>query len=114
MLKVRPDATGDSQILICSIVKAELAFGAARSANPARTAAAQARFSTRFVSLSFDDACAGVYGEIRAALARAGTPIGPNDLLIAATAMANNATLITHNTAEFARVPGLLLEDWEI
>jgi tRNA(fMet)-specific endonuclease VapC len=112
-LKLRLDAVGDSDILVCSIVKAELAFGAARSTNPARTAAAQAKFLNRFVSLSFDDACAVVYGGIRAVLARAGTPIGPNDVLIAATALANGVTLITHNTAEFSRVPGLPLDDWE-
>lgn len=44
---------------------------------------------------------------------RSGTPIGPNDLLIAAISLARGATLVTHNTREFSRVPGLLLEDWE-
>ena len=52
------------------------------------------------------------YGQLREQLAREGTPIGPNDLLIAATARANGATLVTHNTAEFARVPSLAIEDW--
>jgi tRNA(fMet)-specific endonuclease VapC len=113
-LKQRLDVAGKSDILVCSVVKAELAFGAARSANPAATAAAQARFLSPFHSLSFDDPCAAIYGEIRAVLARSGTPIGPNDLLIAAIAVANQATLVTHNTAEFSRVPGLLIEDWEL
>jgi tRNA(fMet)-specific endonuclease VapC len=50
---------------------------------------------------------------IRAQLALAGTPIGPNDLLIAAIALANGSTLVTHNTGEFGRVNGLRIEDWE-
>jgi tRNA(fMet)-specific endonuclease VapC len=45
---------------------------------------------------------------------RRGTPIGPNDLVIAATALAHQVTLVTHNAAEFSRVPGLQLEDWQI
>ncbi|WP_442921628.1 PIN domain-containing protein [Microcoleus sp. Aus8_D2] len=55
-----------------------------------------------------------MYGEIRAQLAASGTPIGPNDLLIASIALANNLILVTHNTREFSRVEGLRLEDWEI
>jgi tRNA(fMet)-specific endonuclease VapC len=62
--------------------------------------------------LPFDDAAAEVYGRIRAELASRGTPIGPYDLMIAATALANNLILVTHNTREFARVSGLVLEDW--
>ena len=65
-----------------------------------------------FHSYTFDDAAAEVYGHIRADLAVQGTPIGPNDLLIAAIALANNLILVTHNTREFARVAGLALEDW--
>ena len=52
-------------------------------------------------------------GAIRAQLAKRGTPIGANDLLIAATALAHDLTLVTHNLEEFSRVVGLLLEDWE-
>jgi predicted nucleic acid-binding protein len=54
------------------------------------------------------------YGDIRAFLDRQGTPIGANDLLIAATALADQLILVTHNTREFERVPDLSLEDWEI
>lgn len=61
----------------------------------------------------FDDAAADAYGKIRAQLSEIGKPIGANDLLIAAIALANNLTLVTHNTSEFARVPGLALEHWE-
>jgi tRNA(fMet)-specific endonuclease VapC len=55
-----------------------------------------------------------IFGDIRADLARKGTPIGPYDLQIAAIALANNLTLVTHNTGEFSRVPNLQLIDWEI
>jgi tRNA(fMet)-specific endonuclease VapC len=70
-------------------------------------------FFQKFVSFSFDDAAAEIYGTIRARLERAGTTIGPNDLLIAAIALNQKATLVTHNTREFSRVEDLLLEDWE-
>lgn len=53
-----------------------------------------------------------IYREIRAHLAAQGTPIGPNDLMIASIARLHNLTLVTHNTNEFSRVPGLKLEDW--
>lgn len=71
------------------------------------------RFFEPFVSLPFDDGCAEHYGQIRSGLEREGRPIGPNDLMIAATARAHGLTLVTHDSAEFARVPGLPLEDWE-
>lgn len=99
---------------VCSVVKAELYAGAMRSNNPAQTRANQQAFLTQFLSLPFDDDAAQVYAIIRAHLELQGTPIGPYDLQIAAIALANNLTLVTHNTREFSRVPGLLLEDWEI
>ena len=67
-----------------------------------------------FRSLFFDDAAADHAAHVRAALEAAGTSIGPNDLLIAAIALANGLTLVTHNTREFGRVPGLGIEDWEL
>jgi tRNA(fMet)-specific endonuclease VapC len=67
-----------------------------------------------YISLPFDDPAAEEYARVRAHLANQGTPIGPNDLIIAATALANQLTLVTHNTAEFSRVPGLTLEDWQV
>ena len=62
-----------------------------------------------FTSVPFDDEAARKYGEIRSNLARKGTPIGPNDLMIAAIALAHESVLITHNTREFKRVTGLRL-----
>ncbi len=106
-------AVDPDDIAVCSIVKAELFYGAARSDYPEKTLAKQQRFLDRFVSLPFDDKAAVIYGPMRARLQSLGTPIGPLDMLIAAIALANNLTLVTHNTAEFGRVDGLKLEDWE-
>lgn len=67
-----------------------------------------------FPSLAFDGKAALVSGKIRADLHRQGNPIGPYDLQIGAIALANNLTLVTHNTREFSRIEGLQLTDWEI
>ncbi|MBE9058434.1 type II toxin-antitoxin system VapC family toxin [Sphaerospermopsis sp. LEGE 08334] len=104
----------DIDIVVCSMVKAELFYGAMRTNNPAKTLQKQQEFLGRFVSLYFDDQCALIYGKIHSKLAAKGTPIGNNDLHIAAIAMANNLTLVTHNIREFSRVDTLKLEDWEI
>lgn len=101
-------------IVVCSIVKAELFYGAIRSNNPERTLERQQQFLSLFISLPFDDEAAVVYGKIRATLAKNGTPIGSNDLQIAAIALLHDLTLVTHNTKEFSRVDKLKLEDWEI
>ena len=68
----------------------------------------------QFSSIPFDDRAAEEYGRLRAHLATLGTPIGSNDLMIAAIALANGLTVVTHNTAEFSRVPALSLEDWQL
>jgi len=107
-------ATNRSDVVVCSVVKAELFYGAMRSRNPDQTLTRYREFLEPFASLPFDDEAAITYGQIRADLARKGTPIGPNDLQIAAIALIHNLTLITHNTAEFNRVDGLPLEDWEV
>ncbi len=104
----------DIDIVVCSIVKAELFSGAMRTNNSVKTLQKQQEFLGRFVSLYFNDQCALIYGEIRSKLAAKGTPIGNNNLHIAAIAMANNLTLVTHNIREFSRVDNLILEDWEI
>jgi tRNA(fMet)-specific endonuclease VapC len=103
----------NTDIFVCSVVKAELFYGAMKSNKSTQTLAKQQAFLSQFVSLPFDDKAANKYGRIRAELARLGTPIGPNDLMIAAIALANNLTLITHNLREFSRITGLNLEDWE-
>lgn len=84
-----------------------------KSNNSEITLARQQEFLQLFISLPFDDDAAMIYGIIRARLSVNGTPIGPNDLHIAAIAMANNLILVTHNVWEFSRVNGLQIEDWE-
>ena len=106
--------TPESEIAVCSLVKAELYFGAMKSHEPQKTLLKQRAFVERFVSLPFDDAAAASYADIRAELEKAGTPIGSNDLLIAAIALANGLILVTHNTREFNRVSNLQIEDWEL
>ena len=107
-------STPTDEMAVCSVVKAELFYGAMRSNDPTRTLERQQGFLNRFTSLPFDDEAALIFGRIRASLAAAGTPIGAYDLQIAAIALSHNLTLITHNTTEFNRVNGLQLEDWEI
>lgn len=101
-------------IYLCSVVKSELYYGAYRSDRQDRNLATLERFFSQFASLPFDDRASRIAGQIRTQLAASGTPIGPNDLLIAAIALANYFTLVTHNTQEFSRIEGLNLEDWEL
>lgn len=84
-----------------------------RSQNPVRTLNRQKEFLNQFISLDFDDKAAEIFGYIRAQLFAKGTPIGAYDLQIAAIAMTNKLILVTHNTREFGRVDGLIIEDWE-
>jgi tRNA(fMet)-specific endonuclease VapC len=100
-------------VVLCSVVIGELLFGAHRSHDVAKNLADVTGFCAGFLSLPFDDVAAQEYGAIRADLAAKGTPIGPNDLFIAAIALANRLTLVTHNTGEFSRVIGLALDDWQ-
>jgi tRNA(fMet)-specific endonuclease VapC len=100
-------------VVLCSVVVAELLYGAHRSVRKAQTLSQVQGSCRNFRSLAFDDLAAEVYGWIRAHLAGMGAATGPNDLLIASIALANGLTLVTHNTQEFSRVPGLKLEDWQ-
>ena len=103
---------GDT-IAISTIVLFELRYGAAKSARPERNAQRIVDFLAGPIELfPFEPEDAVAAGDIRAALERQGTPIGPYDVLIAAQARRLDALLVTANTREFARVPGLKLEDW--
>jgi tRNA(fMet)-specific endonuclease VapC len=105
----------DAPIGIPTIVLFELRYGIARSARPQENAAILAAFLTLDVSpWPFELEDAEEAGDIRAELERAGTPIGPYDVLIAAKARRRGALLVTANTGEFTRVPGLRIEDWAI
>ncbi len=106
------EAAGPADIVLCSVVKAELFYGALKSRNAKRNLKKLGHFVNRFRSLPFDDQAARYYGRIRARLAKAGMLIGPNDLMIAAIAMVHGSTVVTHNTREFSRVKNLTLEDW--
>lgn len=106
-------AVDDTDIAICSVVKGELYLGAMKSRTREATLRKQLVFVERFRSLPFDDEAALYYARIRAELETAGIPIGSNDLMIAAIALANDLTLVTHNTREFGRIAGLKIEDWE-
>ena len=94
-------------LAISSVTLAELEYGVHHSSNPSKNASALRRFCVGIVIYSFDSQAASVYGRIRAELASLGTPIGPLDTLIAAHAIALNATLVTDNINEFQRVCGL-------
>jgi len=102
-----------SDITLCSIVKAELLYGARHGKQVEENLRLLDRFFAPLTSLPFDDRCAEEYGLIRAQLTALGTLIGPNDLMIAAIARTHDATLVTHNTREFSRVAGLRFTDWE-
>src|SRR5262249_8430610 len=102
------------EVRLCSVVMMELYAGALRSAKPVKNRADIDQFAVAFASLPFTEAEAGVCARIRHHLESLGTPIGPYDLQIAPIALANGCTLVTHNTAEFGRVPGLVIEDWEV
>jgi tRNA(fMet)-specific endonuclease VapC len=112
----RIQAQAQSDIVLCSVVVAEMLFGVERSdpAHRANTALRVGQLRQQFVSLPFDDAAAVWYGRIRADLTAQGLLIGGNDMLIAAIALARGCTLVTHNTVEFSRVAGLVIEDWQV
>lgn len=103
-----------ADIALCSVVKAELLFGALRSEQKENNLQLLQKLFAPLHSFEFDDNAAEHYAQIRADLTAQSNLIGANDLMIAAIARANKATLITHNTGEFGRVQGLLIEDWEV
>jgi tRNA(fMet)-specific endonuclease VapC len=103
------------EILLCSVVVAELWFGAERS-DPARRSnniKLVDELVAKYASLPFDDLAARDYAVIRSHLANSGQLIGPNDMMIAAIVRKQGVTLVTNNTTEFSRVPGLSIEDWQ-
>ncbi|MDG4549655.1 MAG: type II toxin-antitoxin system VapC family toxin [Candidatus Contendobacter sp.] len=105
---------GMDSLLLCAPVKAELWFGACKSQRIAENQARLHLFFNDLPSLPFDDDAAEHFGDIRADLARQGKPIGPYDLQIAAIARVRGLVVVTHNTREFTRIPGLMVEDWQI
>lgn len=100
------------QLCISSISLMELIYGAERSAMPERNLSVIEGFSARLEVLNYDQAAATHTGQLRAELARSGTPIGPYDQLIAGHARSQGLILVTNNRRGFDRVPGLRVEDW--
>ena len=101
------------QLWLSAIVAAELRFGAAKLGSP-RFAAAVEAWLTGFDVRPWPLEATHQYAQLRAALERAGKPIGGMDLMIAAHAMAEDSVVITNNAREFHRVPGLAVEEWAI
>jgi tRNA(fMet)-specific endonuclease VapC len=106
--RARREHPGD--IAISSVVACELYYGAFKSRRSLHNVALVD--ALQFTVLELDKEDARKSGEIRAFLASKGTPIGPYDLLIAGQAVARGTILVTHNIVEFARVPGLQIDDW--
>jgi tRNA(fMet)-specific endonuclease VapC len=113
-LKQKLESTLIQDIAVCSTVKAELFYGAMKSANPKKNLMRQQNFLSQFQSLPFDDISTLTFATIRSQLEVVGTPIGAYDLQIAAIALAHDLILVTHNVREFSRIVDLKIEDWEI
>ena len=106
--------TDPADISISAITVFELAYGSAKSSFPRQTAEKTNIFLAPFTILPFEQKDAEIAGELRAYLTKAGLMIGAYDLLIAAQGLARGLTVVTHNTKEFSRVPGIILEDWMV
>jgi tRNA(fMet)-specific endonuclease VapC len=102
---------GENAVCTSIIVASELRFGAAKRNAPRLAAQVEAILSAIEVR-PFDTPADHEYARLRLHLEQAGTPIGPNDMLIAAHALAIESILVTANTGEFSRVPGLTVENW--
>jgi tRNA(fMet)-specific endonuclease VapC len=107
--RARRERPGD--VAVSAIVAHELFYGAFKSRRVTQNVALIE--ALQFLTLEFDKEDARQAGQIRAHLASRGTPVGPYDVLIAGQALARDMILVTHNTQEFGRVPGLKLEDWQ-
>ncbi len=112
----RVNAHPPADLALSTIVFGELSYGAYHSVpgNVTQNLLKVERLQRTYPILPFGEACADEYGQILAYLSSIGEKIGPKDTQIAATARAHNLILVTHNTDEFNRVPGLKIEDWQI
>lgn len=107
MKRRRPD-----DLCVSSVTLSELEYGVAKSANPEKNRLALAEFMTPLNIVPYDDTVAPVYGRVRAAVEKEGTPIGPLDTMIAAHALSLGLIVVTDNEREFRRVPGLTVQNW--
>ena len=100
------------EIALSAVTLAELEYGASKSAHRERNRLMLIGFASPFKILPFDSSDAEMFGILRSNLERAGTPIGPYDLQIAAQALSRNCILVTNNAREFKRIPSLKVENW--
>jgi len=100
------------EVCISVITLAELMYGVEKSRQRERNKIALTSFLSPLEILPFSNQAAVIFGEIRAALEKKGQVIGAYDLLIAAHALSENLILVTNNTGEFSRIPGLSLQNW--
>lgn len=111
--RIEKTVEGGGAVAVSSVVLFELWYGASNSVRQKANADRITDFTSDFMQvLNFDRDDAREAGDVRAFLNRKGTPIGPYDVLIAAQARRRNAMLVTANTREFSRVPGLQIENW--
>ncbi len=94
------------------VTASELFFGASKSTRPVENAALVVRLLNSLPVLSPDLASARLFGEVKAHLARTGQIVADADLFIAAIALSRGATIVTGNRRHYARIPGVVLEDW--
>ena len=117
-IKNRPEAVRmafmahHGQLCISTVTLMELVYGAEKSSSPQRNLAVVEGFAARLEVLNYDQDAAIHTGQLRAELALLGNPIGPYDQMIAGHARSQGLILVTNNTREFERVPGLRIEDW--
>ena len=102
----------NGQLCMSAVTLMELIYGAEKSATPEKNLAVVESFAARLEVLPFDNEAAAHTGMIRSELAKAGTPIGPYDQMIAGHARSRGFIVVTNNLREFERVPGLRVEDW--
>jgi tRNA(fMet)-specific endonuclease VapC len=110
--RLRAVLTRGEPVAVSSVALFELGYGVAKSARPAADTERLAVLLAPLETLPFDDDDARAAGAVRAALERAGTPIGAYDTLLAGQALRRGLTLVTANVAEFARVSGLSWQNW--
>ncbi len=117
-MKTKPEAVREAfnarygQLAISSVTLMELIFGAHKSANPARNLREVEGFAARVEVSPYDFDAAAHTGQLRAELAKLGTPIGSYDQMIAGHARSRGLILVTNNVSEFSRVSGLRIENW--
>ncbi|MFL0799713.1 MAG: type II toxin-antitoxin system VapC family toxin [Agarilytica sp.] len=107
----RIEDVGEDNVFTSIIVAGELRFGAKKRGSKNLSRQVETVLSTIDIE-PFEEPADNFYADIRCVLESVGTPIGPNDLLIAAHALALNTTIVTANTSEFCRVSGLVVENW--